>query len=82
MPPPEVAELRERVLRRAFLIRQRTKLKVKIRGVLTYEGIKPPEEYGLYTRKGREWLEGLGLDSICYYLRVMATLLRRYSDCP
>jgi transposase len=74
MPPPHIAVLREKVRRRAFLVRQRTKLKVKIRGVLTYEGIKPPEGYGLYTRKGREWLEGLGMDSIRCYLRVMETL--------
>ena len=52
MPPPDIAVLREKVRRRAFLVRQRTKLKVKIRGILTYEGVKPPEGYDLYTRKG------------------------------
>jgi len=30
-PPEELAELRERVRRRTFLVRQKTKLKVKIR---------------------------------------------------
>jgi transposase len=74
MPPPHIAVLREKVRRRAFLVRQRTKLKVKIRGVLTYEGVRPSEGYGLYTRKGREWLEGLGMESIRCILRVMATL--------
>jgi transposase len=74
MPPRPIAELREKVRRRAFLVRQRTKLKVKIRGVLTYEGVKPPKEYGLYTLKGRKWLEGLGMESILCYLRVMETL--------
>lgn len=53
-PPLDIAELRERVRRRAFLVRQRTKLKVKIWGVLAYEGIKPPKEHGLFTRKGAE----------------------------
>jgi transposase len=82
MPPPHIAVLREKVRRRAFLVRQRTKLKVKIRGVLTYEGVRPPEGHGLYTRKGREWLEGLGMESVCCYLRVMETLgeeIRRLS---
>jgi transposase len=42
IPPREIAEVRERVRRRAFLVRQVTKLKVKIRGTLAYEGVKPP----------------------------------------
>jgi transposase len=82
MPPKPIAELREKVRRRAFLVRERTKLKVKIKGVLTYEGVKPPDGHGLYTRRGKEWLEGLGLEPIKCYLRVMATLreeIRRLS---
>lgn len=81
-PPPEIALLREKVRRRAFLVRQRTKLKVKVQSVLTYEGIKPPEGYGLFTRKGVEWLEGLGLEPIGCYLRLMPPLkeeIRRLS---
>jgi transposase len=71
MPPPDIAELREKVRRRAFLVRQVSKLKVKIRDVLAYEGIKPPTGYGLFTRKGVDWLNGLGLDSVDCYLRLM-----------
>jgi hypothetical protein len=41
-----------RVRRRAFLVSERAKLKTKIRGVLAYEGLKPPESVGLFTRKG------------------------------
>ena len=74
VPPPYVAELREKVRRRAFLVRQQTKLKVKIRSVLTYEGVKPPKGYGLYTRKGVEWLRSLGLEPVDSYLRLMAPL--------
>ena len=44
----------------------------KLKGVPSYECVKPPEGYGLYTRKGRKWREDLGLESICCYLRVMA----------
>ena len=42
--------------------------------VLTYEGVRPPKGYGLYTKKGAEWLRGLGLDSVDSYLRLMAPL--------
>ncbi len=52
IPPKELAELREKIRRRAFLVRQGTKLKVKIRDVLAYEGIKPPTGHGLFTKKG------------------------------
>ena len=82
VPPPYIAELREKVRRRAFLVRQQTKLKVKIRSVLTYEGIKPPKGYGLFTRRGVEWLRGLGLEPIDSYLRVMAPLREEIHCCP
>jgi len=71
MPPPEIAVLREKVRRRAFLVRQRAKLMTKIRGVLAYEGVKPPDGCGLFTRKGVEWLEGLGLEPINCYLHLI-----------
>jgi transposase len=59
MPPPEIAASREKVRRRAFLVRQRAKLVTKVRGVLAYEGLKPPEGVNLFTRKGIDWLESL-----------------------
>ena len=31
-------------------------------------------EYGLFTRKGREWLRGLGLEPVDRYLRLMESL--------
>ena len=58
------------------MVRQTTKLKVKIRDVLAYEGIKPPGVYGLYTRKGVDWLQGLGLEPVDCYLRIMEPLKR------
>lgn len=82
MPPPEIAELREKVRRRAFLVRERAKLMTKIRGVLAYEGVKPPKGYGLFTRKGVGWLHSLNLEPIECYLRIMALLseeIRRLS---
>jgi len=74
MPPPDIAVLREKVRRRAFLVRERAKLMTKIRGVLAYEGVKPPDGCGLFTRKGVDWLRSLGLEPIDCYLRVMEVL--------
>lgn len=71
MPPPEIADLRERVRRRAFLVRERAKLMTKIRSVLAYEGLKPPKGYGLFTRKGVEWLHSLNLEPVECYLRII-----------
>ena len=54
----------------------------KIRGVLAYEGVKPPEGLNLFTRKGFEWLSSLNLEPINYYLHVMMVLngeIRRLS---
>jgi len=74
IPPREIAEIRERVRRRAFLVRQVTKFKVKIRDVLAYEGIKPPTGYGLFTEKGVEWMRSLGLEPVDCYLRLIEPL--------
>ena len=74
MPPRSIGELREEVRRRAFLVRERTKLRVKVRSILTYEGVKPPGSCGLFTEKGVGWLRGLGLEPIESYLRVMRPL--------
>jgi len=76
IPPTDIADLRERIRRRAFLVRQATKLKVKIRDVLAGEGVKPPGEYGLHTRKGVEWLRGLGFEPVDCYFRLMEPLKR------
>ena len=82
MPPPDIAALREKVRRRAFLVRQRAKLMAKIRIVLAYEGLKPPEGLSLFTRKGVDWLRSLGLEPIDCYLRLIMVLngeIRRLS---
>jgi transposase len=71
MPDKETAALREQVRRRAFLVRQRVKLRVKIKSILTYEGIKWPSEYGLFTKKGVEWLHCLNVEPVESYLRIM-----------
>jgi len=73
-PDGEIAKLREKVRRRAFLVRSRVKLRVKIKSVLTYEGLKWPSDHGLFTQKGVAWLHSLNLDSVECYLRVLKPL--------
>jgi len=61
-PTGDIAQQREKVRRRAFLVRERVRLRVKTKSVLTYEGLKGPSESGLFTKKGVEWLRGLNID--------------------
>lgn len=74
MPNKETAKLREHVRRRAFLVRERVKLRVKIKSILTYEGIRWPSDCGLFTVKGVEWLHSLSLEPVESYLRVLKPL--------
>jgi transposase len=74
MPDEETSALREKIRRRAFLVRERVKLKVKVKSVLTVEGVKPPKNHGLFTEKGVEWLHGLDLEAVESYLRIIALL--------
>lgn len=74
MPDEDMANLREKIRRRAFLVRERVRLKVKVKSILTYEGIRPSFEYGLFTNKGMEWLHSLDLEPIESYLRIIKPL--------
>ena len=74
MPDQETAMLREKIRRRAFLVRERVRLRAKIKSLLTYEGIEPPSDYGLFTEKGAEWLHSIALEPIESYLRVIKPL--------
>ena len=74
MPDKEVSVLREQVRRRAFLVRERVKLRVKIKSILTYEGVRWPSDHGLFTVKGVEWLHGLCFEPVESYLRVLKPL--------
>lgn len=74
MPPDDIAALREKVRRRAFLVRMRSKLKVKIKAQLVINGLTPLSEHGLFTSKGLEWLRSLQLDAVDSYLPIISTL--------
>ena len=55
-------------------MREWVKLRVKINSILTYEGIKPPADHGLFMQKGVAWLHSLGLEPVESYLRIIAPL--------
>ena len=74
MPDEETAMFREKVSRRAFLVRERVKLRVKIKSILTYEGIKMPSDHGMFTQKGVEWLHALNLEPVESYLGIVKLL--------
>jgi transposase len=74
IPDPETAMLREKIRRRAFLVRERVRLRAKIKSLPTYEGINPPSDYGLFTEKAVEWLHSIALESVESYLRVIKPL--------
>jgi transposase len=71
VPDEDTSALREKVRRRAFLVRERVKLRVKIKSFLTYQGLKWPTDYGLWTKAGLVWLHGLNLTPIESYLRLI-----------
>jgi transposase len=74
VPPDNIATLREKVRRRAYLVRMRSKLKVKVRAQLTINGIQPPADHGLFTFKRVEWLHSLQLDPVESYLPIIQSL--------
>ena len=74
VPSEKTAVLREKVRRRAFLVRERVKLGVKIKCFSTHDGIRWPSDHGLFTGKGVEWLHSLNLEPVESYLRVMKPL--------
>ncbi|GIU71187.1 MAG: hypothetical protein KatS3mg003_0666 [Candidatus Nitrosocaldaceae archaeon] len=63
MPDDYTLMLREKVRRRAFLVRLRTKIKNRVRSYLMINGIKEPT-YGLFSNKGKEYLRSLNIDAI------------------
>ena len=74
MPDKEISMLRAQVRCRAFLVRERVKVRVKIKSILTYEGVRWPSDHSLFTRKGVEWLHCLNLEPVESYLGVLKPL--------
>lgn len=57
LAPPEVRDLRTLVRYRFEQVREMKETKVKVRALLRHNRIKPPEEHGLWTKKGYLWLK-------------------------
>jgi len=74
MPDQEITMLREKIRRRAFLVRERVRLRTMIRSILTYEGIQPLSEHGLFTERGVEWLHSLAMEPVESHLRIIKPL--------
>jgi transposase len=72
VPPPETRALRELVKRRAFLVRLRTTVKNRIHAELTKRDL--PMGTPLFTRKGLDVLQGLGIDAVSQLLPVLEVL--------
>jgi hypothetical protein len=53
-PIKEITRLREKARLRAFLVKERVKVEVEVKSVLTYEGLKWSSDYGMFTKKGRD----------------------------
>jgi len=75
VPPREIRELRDRVRRRAFLVRMRTKVKNRIRAELAKRRIQLGGDP--WTRKGRLLLQGLELEAVDQVLPVLDALDRQ-----
>jgi len=72
VPPHEIRVIRDRVRRRAFLVRMRTRTKNRILAELAKRRILLGEDP--WSRKGRLLLEGLGLEGVDQLLPVLYTL--------
>lgn len=75
VPPRDIRELRDRVRRRAFLVRLRTTLKNRIHSELAKRGMRLGAP--LFTREGVELLRGLGLEAVDQMLSVIEALDRQ-----
>lgn len=77
IPPREIRELRDLVRMRTNLVRDRTRLKVRIRAELEKNQIEVDSGDDIFTQEGKEWLRGLGIYSVNQYLPVINILDER-----
>ncbi|KXA91590.1 hypothetical protein AKJ64_04645 [candidate division MSBL1 archaeon SCGC-AAA259E17] len=77
IPPKEIRELRELVRMRTNLVRDRTKLKARVRAELEKNRIRVDSSEDIFTIKGKNWLRELGIYTVDQYLPVIDTLDER-----
>ena len=69
LAPEEIRQLRALVRYRAQLVKQRTRVKLRIRAMLRERRLKAPEGVRSWTIAWRVWLEQLQLDHVSLFLR-------------
>lgn len=77
IPSREVRELRDLVRMRTKLVRDRTRLKARVRAELEKNRIRVDSGGDIFTMKGKNWLRELGIYTIDQYLPVIDTLDER-----
>lgn len=75
IPPERIRKLRDKTRLRTKLVRERARLKTMIRAELEKNRIKLTGNP--FTKKGREELKDMEIDSVTHYLAVMETLEER-----
>lgn len=68
VPGLNVRSWRQMIEYRTRLVHKRIRCKNSLRALLRSQGIAAPREYGLWTRKGRQWLTSLDMPDL-YMLR-------------
>lgn len=69
LAPEEIRQLRGLVRHRARLVKDRTRVKLRIRAILREQRLKAPAGIGAWTHDWLGWLESLKLDATTTFLR-------------
>ena len=69
LAPEEIRQLRALVRHRQQLVKQRTRVKLRIRAILRQLRIKSPEGISPWTKRWLAWLKGVSLDEVNAFLR-------------
>ncbi|KXA93513.1 hypothetical protein AKJ64_00430 [candidate division MSBL1 archaeon SCGC-AAA259E17] len=77
IPPKEVRKLRDLVRMRTKLVRDRSRLKARVRAELEKNRIRVDSGKDIFTKKRKEWLRELGIYTVDQYLPVIDTLDER-----
>ena len=69
LAPEEIRQLRGLVRFRATKVKEQTRVKLRLRGLLRELRLRPPEGINSWTRAWLLWLKGLDLDDVRAFLR-------------
>ena len=69
LAPQEIRQLRSLVRFRQQKVKQRTRIKLRLRAMLREQRITPPEELNAWTKAWLRWLQALELDETTAFIR-------------